>query len=406
VSSARAVILYLGRPGSMGERRRVASWSEMLTAAGADVDAIALLAHHPAGRFPPRTSDLRHVWRGSSVPEVLAWSPSSVAKLLQRLRPNVLVCVSARAYHPMLIAHADTTVLDFVDSLARSYRDRGQLSHGWRRAGFAALSWSHSRFERRSAIRGLRRVAAGWRDAADLGAEWLPILAPSSPSIEAAATTRDIVFFGNLCYPPNVAAVRRLSRLWPALERRRPGTTALLAGATPTAEVRKLARLHGWKLVADFADLHQTCGQARVAVAPLDHTAGIQIKVLEAAAMGIAQVVSPAALEGMAPGFPAMVSSDDVSFIDAICTLLDDDTLRHNLAQAAAIHVRDHYSVQKWRPWGLALIDHPRAAAEFGAPVNGFTAPGAAPWSAGSTIHVTTRDAEPRDPLASRAATP
>jgi hypothetical protein len=359
--TTRALILHLGRSGAMGEQRRVASWTEMFNATGSEVVTVSLLAQHPAPRVLPRPADLRRVWEGRVVPEVLAWSPRSVRALLERVHPRLVVCVSARAYHPALAGCAGVTVLDFVDSLARSYGDRGVLSRGWRRRGFAALSTAHRRFEAGPPLPRVRRVAAGWRDAADLGAEWVPILAPALARVPAGAARFDLAFFGNLCYPPNVAAVRRLSRLWPALQRRRPGTSALIAGATPSPEVWRLAARHGWELIPDFTDLRATCALARLAVAPLDHTAGIQIKVLEAAALGIAQVVTPEALEGMAPGFPATVAPDDGSLIEGVCRLLDDSALRTARADAAWTHVRDEYSIERWRHWALSAISETAA---------------------------------------------
>lgn len=351
----RAVVLNLGRTGSMGEPRRVATWTALLERSGLEVITVPLLTEHRSRT--PRLRDTAGLARGLTVPEALAWSIESVIQRLEQLRPRLLICITARAYHPTLVGlDGCGTVLDFVDSLARSYRDRAGISAGWRRPAFALLARSHRRFEAGAHPLPLHRVAAGWRDAGELNAEWLPILAPETAPVDPAGADRDILFFGNLSYPPNVEAVQRLSRIWPALIRRRPGTTAILAGATPSTEVRRLAGLHGWELVADFRDLRETCGRARIAVATLDHTAGIQIKVLEAAAMGLAQVVTPAALDGMAPGFPATVGADDAGLVDGIVHLLGDETARVEQAEASRRHVQDRYSVARWTPWTAALL--------------------------------------------------
>ncbi len=353
-AAPRAAVLHLGRAGSMGEPRRVATWADLLRASGLEVVTIPLLTDHGVGI--PRPGGLSALARGRTVPETLAWSAHGVTSRLEHLGPRLVVCITARAYHPALAElRGCGTVLDFVDSLARSYRDRAGIGTGWRRPAFALLARSHRGFEAAAHPR-LHRVAAGWRDAADLGADWLPVLVPEAAPADANAAERDLIFFGNLAYPPNVAAVRRLSRIWPALLRRRPGTTAMLAGATPTVEVRRLAALHGWELIADFGDLQETCARARIAVAPLDHTAGIQVKVLEAAAMGLAQVVTPAALEGMAPGFPATVGADDAGLIDGISHLLEDEPARRHQAEASRRHVRDGYSVTRWTPWTAGLL--------------------------------------------------
>jgi hypothetical protein len=339
----------------MGERRRVATWEALLGRSGLEVISIPLLSEHRLR--VPRPREASRLARGLTVPEALAWSVDGVRRRVEQLRPRLLICVTGRAYHPALVGLGGcSAVLDFVDSLARSYRDRAGISAGWRRHGFALLAGSHRRFEAGTAHPPLLRVAAGWRDARELGADWLPILAPEAVPADPAGADRDVIFFGNLSYPPNVEAVQRLSRIWPALLRRRPGTTAMLAGAAPATEVRRLAGLHGWELVADFRDLGETCGRARIAVAPLDHTAGIQIKVLEAAAMGLAQVVTPEALDGMAPGFPAIVGANDAGLIDGIVRLLDDERTRVEQAEACRRHVKEQYSVTRWTPWTAALL--------------------------------------------------
>jgi hypothetical protein len=92
------------------------------------------------------------------------------------------------------------------------------------------------------------------------------------------------------------------------------------------------------------------CQRARLAVAPLRHANGIQNKVLEAAAAGIPQVVSPQALGGTAPGFPAMVVHTPGGTIGAIRLLLQNPERRIRLALEAHAHVAAHYSVERWAP--------------------------------------------------------
>jgi hypothetical protein len=205
----------------------------------------------------------------------------------------------------------------------------------------------------------VRRVAAGHSDAARLGAQWVPIVATPPPSRTNATPDVDILFVGTLRYAPNVAALRRLGRLWPEVLRRRPDTTAAIAGSAPTGEVVRLCAEHGWDLQADFADVEEVYTRGRIAVAPLDHTAGIQIKVLDAALLGVAQVVSPAALEGLAPGFPVAVAATDEEFVATAVAMLDDDRGRRQSADVAAAYVREHYTAGAWAPTVASLVGLP-----------------------------------------------
>ena len=336
----------------MGERVRVASWQAILGAAGATPASVPLLRDHRA-RFPTAVGS---VARATSVPEAMAWSVPSVQEALTEIDPDVVLCVTARAFHPGLVREGRTVVLDFVDRLSVSYHDRARITGApYRQALYRGLAVTNGRFERRPLPPGVRAVAAGWEDALHLGAEWVPIVVDRRPPVGGTDPDCDLLFFGNLAYPPNVAAVERLARLWPSLVQRRPGTTARVAGANPCATVRRLAAHHGWDLVADFADVGELTTHARLSVVPLDHTAGIQIKVLEAASLGMAQVVSPASLRGMKPGFPATVASSDAEIVAAVADLLDDPSRRAREGAAASAHIADHYSAAAWAHWPASL---------------------------------------------------
>jgi glycosyltransferase involved in cell wall biosynthesis len=172
-----------------------------------------------------------------------------------------------------------------------------------------------------------------------------------------ADPTHDVVFFGNLSYPPNVAAVERLASMWPEVIRVRPTTTLLLAGARLLPAQADLAERLGWDVAADFDDLAELLAGTRLAVAPVDHASGIQNKVLEAAAAGLAQVITPQVAAGLDPDFPAVVAADDRQFVAEVVRLLDDDAGRRALGDAARQHLAAHYSAASLTPWAATIIE-------------------------------------------------
>jgi len=336
----------------MGEATRVASWTAIFEAAGAEVSVVSLLADHRT-RAP---SGLGAVVAGTAVPETLAWSTTSLRRALADLDTDVVVCVTARAFHPSLVDGKRTVVVDYVDRLSASYRDRARITGHWgRRLMFQALAIASRRFERRELGSGVRTVAAGWEDARHLGAEWVPIVVEPPAATRADGPDCDVLFFGNLAYPPNVAAIERLARMWPAVLQRRPGTTARIAGANASNGLRTLAAGLGWQVQADFPAVGDLCAGARLAVVPLQHTAGIQIKVLEAAALGLAQVVTPASIHGMRPGFPVTVTGSEAEMVTAVVELLDDPERRAREGAAAHDHMARHYTAAAWSAWPSTL---------------------------------------------------
>lgn len=353
------VVLHFGRAGAIGALRRVASISGIFEAAGARVLPINLRNEHPAAPSDVTRSEVLAVLRSEAVPESLSWSVHDVVERLDDLRPDVTICNSMRAYHPALLSSSGRLIVDFVDRLSISYQDRAAILHNRPSGvGFRLLARSAARFERRP-LPGVKRIASGWDEARTLHATWVPntvdhvvdlVRPPGGP-------THDLLFFGSLAYPPNVEAVDRLALLWPSLLARRPDLTVLVAGARPLPEVREAARLPGWTLLADFDRLEDVVAQCRLAVVPLLHTSGIQSKVLEAAALGIAQVVDSAAMRGFAPGFPAAVTDGDDDFMSTVIDLLDDEDRCDSLAAAAKAHVSEHYLDAAWSSWAAEVLD-------------------------------------------------
>lgn len=342
----------------MGALRRVSSMTTVLELAGADVVDLRLRVDHRASAADLIRAPVGRLLRSEIVPEALSWSPRSVRRALDALRPDVVICETSRAFDPTFESGPWTLVLDYVDRLSVSYRDRSTIvGSAPRRLLFRSLSATAARFERHALPTDVRAIAAGWEDAEALDAAWFPIQFEPASSTPRPTPTHDLLFFGNLSYPPNVEAVERIDRFWSALVRRRPGTTLLLAGSSPTPGIRTAVERHGWTLEADFEDLGAVLGSCRLGVVPLVHASGIQTKVLEAAAFGLAQVVDPITLAGMAPGFPAAVASGDDAMIEHIADLLADDEQRESLGRDARAHIAERYAPEVWVPWATALLD-------------------------------------------------
>ncbi len=342
----------------MGGVVRNRGLTDIFEHAGARVVDVPLLVDHRCTLRHMLHPGLIPVIVGRAVPESLAWDHRGVRERLEQIGPTIVLCSTARSYHPDLRQGPWTLVLDYVDRLSDSYRDRATiLGPSFRGLGFRGLATLAARFESRSRPAGMTGIAAGWSDARSLGLDWVPItlhLARPSPH---TAQTHDVVFVGKLSYEPNVEAIERLGSLWPSIEQDRPGTTMLLAGADPTPDVLDLAARLGWTVEADFDDLDEIMARAKLAVVPLVHASGIQTKVLDAARYGLPQVVSPAAVSGMAPGFPAVVAADDRAFTAAVTALLDDPARLAEVGLTSRAHFAETYTPAQWVGWAARTIE-------------------------------------------------
>ncbi|MEM8924378.1 MAG: glycosyltransferase [Actinomycetota bacterium] len=348
----KVAVVVPGRP-SLGEQARTATWRRLTSAIGGRCTIV------PVMQEGVRPSLLRApgVATGSLVPEALAWRPSAVSIALEVFEPDVVVLQTARTVRPELLRGPWPVIIDLVDRLSLSYRQRARFVGGPRAALLNGLARSHRLFEDRimedDAV-SHPVVMAGRRDAEDTGAVWLPLVMdpPVLCTPPPVDPPHDVVFFGSLSYPPNVEALERLAEGRPT----EAGLRVLVAGRRPPARVENLCREHGWSLEADFASLRWLAEQAAVAVAPLRSTAGIQNKLIDAALAGMPQVVTSESLAGLAPGFPCMVADEPTELVAEARRLLVDDERRCELATAAFDHVAANYSVSRWLPLFERLI--------------------------------------------------
>jgi sugar transferase (PEP-CTERM/EpsH1 system associated) len=92
----------------------------------------------------------------------------------------------------------------------------------------------------------------------------------------------DLVFAGNMNYPPNIAAAIFLATaILPKVHAQFPKVTLLIAGANPSSDVLNLANekvtVSGW-----MNDIRDAYCESRIFIAPMFIGAGMQNKILEA----------------------------------------------------------------------------------------------------------------------------
>jgi hypothetical protein len=349
-----------------GASVRLQWWKEVLALSGVSTVDVPLIT--PGRAVLPRgIARLGAVASGINAPETLAWSGPALRRRLAAMAPDGVVVLSLRAFDPAVLPDGVPVVLDYVDRLSVSYRQRSLIEHRrLRQSAWRLLGGAMERVEASSSTAGVVTTAVGCRDAAALGATWLPItLAAGSTGHRPLPTTLperrwDGLFVGTLDYGPNVAAVRALATsIWPEVVRLRPESSLCIAGRRPTAEVRNLVAAMGAELVVDFEEPADLMTRALMSIAPLPLATGMQIKVLEAAAAGHPLVISPAAAAGLAPGFPARVATVGIPFARQLVDLFDDPGAAAELGIAGRTAVQRCYTHERWAPLATGLFGWP-----------------------------------------------
>ncbi len=146
----------------------------------------------------------------------------------------------------------------------------------------------------------------------------------------------DLVFTGNMSYPPNVNAVDYLANeILPIVWRTLPDVKLYIAGATPDPKVKKAASeriiVSGW-----LDDIREAYAASRVFIAPMRIGTGLQNKLLEAMSMHLPAITSPLANAslGANPDKEILVGSNAKELAQHIITLLTDQEKSRQIAQA------------------------------------------------------------------------
>jgi polysaccharide biosynthesis protein PslH len=159
----------------------------------------------------------------------------------------------------------------------------------------------------------------------------------------------EMVFIGNMGYPPNVDAAEYLAlKVLPLVKKSKPHVKLLLAGATPDKRVQNLAgdsvHVTGW-----VDDIRVCYAQAHIFIAPMQIGTGLQNKLLEAMAMKIPSITSALANSALkaAHGKEILVGDKPQDYAGLILKLLDEPAYAKKIAEGGYGFVRTTFDWEK-----------------------------------------------------------
>lgn len=159
----------------------------------------------------------------------------------------------------------------------------------------------------------------------------------------------DLLFMGNLGYPPNIDAIEFLSNeIMPLVKKNKPTVKLLIAGINAPKHIKKL-QSENINIIEHFDDISDSIALSKIMLAPMKISIGLQNKILQAMAMKTPCVVSSLSNNAIkAPNNKSIIEANTPSeFLKEIVELLNNEQKMFEIGQEGYLFVKEHYSWEK-----------------------------------------------------------
>lgn len=278
---------------------------------------------------------------------------ASVYKVASNFAPDHIYCQLIRAAEYVKHIHTCHKTLDYMDALGKGMERRLAKAKGPQRWFIQAehkrlVAYEHlifDYFEHHSIISDAERNLILHPNKGNIKVVPNGVDTAFFSPTEVEKTT-DILFLGNMQYPPNIDAAEFLvQEILPIIHATRPGIKVCIAGAEPHRRVKALASPHvevtGW-----IDDIRTAYGRSKVFVAPMRLGTGLQNKLLEAMSMSLPCTTTPLAAKALRPDpSPVLAVAEGAEAIaKSILTDLDKVSLDPNHGLAGRAYVKEFFS--------------------------------------------------------------
>jgi glycosyltransferase involved in cell wall biosynthesis len=147
-------------------------------------------------------------------------------------------------------------------------------------------------------------------------------------------------------YPNHECMFDFCANVWPRIRLRRPQAKLLIVGAEPSPEVRDLGEIPGVTVTGSVPDVRPYVRRSAAMVAPLNIARGTQNKILEAMAMGVPVITTPAAAGGVDAIAQEhfLVVRDHEEQIAAVLHVMENRSERARLSVAGRKRMLSHHA--------------------------------------------------------------
>ena len=280
-----------------------------------------------------------------------------IKKLINKIHPEHIYCFMIRVAEYVKKYQDCHKTLDYQDVLSVGMKRRAEKAPFWKKPVFLYEYQTLKRYEKNIFSHFTNKIIITSVDRDLIPHPHNQYIQVVSNGIDFERFTcvnkekkYDLIFVGNMSYPPNVDAVLFLVKsIFPKLLEKFPDLQLCICGATPAPAIKALASEHihvtGW-----VDEMPEYYAQSKIFVAPMLLGTGLQNKLLEAMAMKLPCVTSPLAgkpLEGAQHHHSLLICNTIDEYVDAISKLLSDKTFYQTIAENGHQFVKANYDWQE-----------------------------------------------------------
>lgn len=165
-----------------------------------------------------------------------------------------------------------------------------------------------------------------------------------------------LLFVGQMDYTPNVDAVTWFAEhVWPTICQKYPLLQWYIVGRNPSATVRRLADMTNVVVTGGVDDVRDYMSRA-ISVIPVRIGCGLQNKILESMASGLATVTTARACAGagLRAQEEVLVANEPAEWISAIDLLMQDSSVRSTISSVARAAVEQRF---QWDTHGSMMAE-------------------------------------------------
>lgn len=273
---------------------------------------------------------------------------------LARVRPDHVLCQLVRTTEYVRHRYDLPKTLDYMDTLSKGMERRTETAPWYLKPIFRLETRRLIRYENLMFDQFDHAVIISVQDRDYIYHPWRDRMAVVPNGVDMEHFTPqdqepryDLLFTGNMNYPPNIDSVLYLvQRVLPIVRRERPGTSLLISGVDPTNAVRDLARKDPLITVTGWVkDIRSSYAASRIFIAPMQIGTGLQNKLLEAMAMRVPCITSALANNavGAPPGEAVLIGEAPEDYARLVLQLLSDTAMRERIAANGYAFVREHF---------------------------------------------------------------